>query len=132
MMDPRTAQDRAEQVLEDIQAQLARSQTTTAQECKTISGRRRKSPEERLAQLQARAEQLEAALKAKRRKAETREKIILGGWVLALCRQPSAKRQILNYLGKAATMQKIKIPAQLAADIEQAMRETEAAKAAPK
>lgn len=129
MMDPRTAQDRAEQVLEDIQAQLARSQTTTAQECKSISGRRRKSPEERLAQLQARAEQLEAQLRAKRRKQDTREKIVLGGWIRAIGKKSDADRvRIMDFLGRFSASRNVEIPKVLQDEVAQAMRQAAAAK----
>lgn len=128
-MDNTHAQDRAEQVLQDIQAQLARNQTTTAQECKAISGRRRKSPEERLAQLQARAEQLEAALRQKRRKAETREKIVLGGWVRAIGKKSDADRvRIMDFLGRFSASRNVEIPKALQGEVAQAMRQAAAAK----
>lgn len=137
MMDPRTAQDIPGQVLADIQADRARSQspetTTTAPDCsKPIRGRTRRSPEERLAQLQARAEQLEARLKAKRRRAETREKIILGGWVRALCRGDGDQVRIMDFLGRFAASRHIEVPKAIREEVTEAMRQAAAAKTAPK
>lgn len=119
------------QVLSQIKAQQQRDQqpqtpqTAGAPACKK---RIRKSPEERLAQLQARAEQLEAQLKNKRRKADTRDKIIIGGWIRALCREKQNKTYILDFLGRFAANRKIEIPKTLQTEIAEAMRATVAAR----
>lgn len=135
-MDPITAQEMPEQVMRDIQ-RAARANnpqtqpTNTAQECKA-RGRTRRTPEERLQVLQARAEQLEAQLKARRRKADTREKIILGGWVRALCRNDADRVRILDYLGRYAASRKIEVPKFIRPEVETAMKKAATAKAATK
>lgn len=131
-MDPRTAQDIPGQVMADIIRSRAQETTTTAQGSKAIAGRRRRSPEERLAQLQARAEQIEAQLKAKRRRAETREKIILGGWVRTLCRGDGDQVRIMDFLGRFAASRHIEVPKAIREEVTEAMRQAAAAKTAPK
>lgn len=102
--------------------------TTTAPACNAGKKRIRRTPEERLHQLQARAEMLEAKLREKRRRAETRDKIILGGWVRALCRADADQVRIMDYLGRMATSRKIPIPKNLQGETETAMRRAAAAK----
>lgn len=129
-MDPITAQEMPEKIMRDIQ-RTARAnnpiQTNTAQECKA-RGRTRRTPEERLQALQARAEMLEAALKQKRRKAETREKIVLGGWVRALCRNDADRVRIMDFLGRYAASRRVDVPQTLRPAVESAMKKAAAAK----
>lgn len=132
MMDPQTAQELPGQIMADIIRSQSPETTTTAQASKAIAGRRRRSPEERLQQLQARAEQLEAQLRAKRRRAETRDKIILGGWVRVLCRGDGDQVRILDFLGRFAASRHVDIPKGIREDVETAMRQAAAAKTAPK
>lgn len=127
-MDPRTAQDMPGQIMADIISSRASETTTTAPASKAIQGRRRRSPEERLQQLQARAEQLEAQLRAKRRKADTRDKIIIGGWVRALCRGDGDQVRIMDFLGRLSTARHVDIPKGIRPEVETAMRTAAAAK----
>lgn len=133
-MDPITAQEMPEKIMRDIQ-RAARANnpqtppTNTAQECKAgIAGRRRKTPEERLQVLQARAEQLEAQLKARRRKADTRQKIILGGWVRVLCRNDADRVRIMDFLGRYAASRRVDVPKTLRPEVETAMKKAAVAK----
>lgn len=118
-----------ERIMDDIIKDVERQKKASGQECKRAP---RKKPEERLKQLKARAQRLEAALKEKRRRAETRRKIILGGWLEAICRADADRVRIFDYLGRYAASRRVAVPQIIHEEVDAAMKQAAAAKATPK